>query len=314
MSATGKPEFIHLHNHSEYSLMDGVIRISDRNGSPSELLKNLAASGTKGIALTDHGNMYGSVEFYTNCTKVGLNPIVGCEMYFSKGKLTDRGHSQKENCHLTVLSRNFEGYQNLMQLVTTGFLEGYYYDPRADKDLLAKHAKGLIILSGCLKSELSQLILAGNLVEAEKLAIWYRDHLEPGCFFLEIMDHGLDKQKQVLKALLELHERTKIPLVATNDCHYAKPDDFDAHDARVCIATGRKLEDTDRLKFETHEFYVKSPEQMHKLFSIRARSGHEHPQDPGDVPPEDPDGPDAPSRVHRARGLHAGFLSRRPLP
>ncbi|MBI3551996.1 MAG: DNA polymerase III subunit alpha [Elusimicrobia bacterium] len=268
MSASGKPEFVHLHNHSEYSLLDGVIRVSDRSGAPSELLKSLAASGAKGMALTDHGNMYGAVEFYSNCVKVGLNPIVGCEMYFSKGKLTDRGHSQKENCHLTVLARNFEGYQNLMQLVTTGFTEGYYYDPRVDKDLLAKHAKGLVILSGCLKSELSQLILSGNLVEAEKLAIWYRDRLEPGAFYLEVMDHGLDKQRQVLKALLELHERTKIPLVATNDCHYAKPDDFDAHDARVCIATGRKLEDTDRLKFETHEFYVKSPEQMHKLFAF----------------------------------------------
>ena len=268
MSATAKPEFVHLHNHSEYSLLDGVIRLSDRSGGPSELLKSLSASGTRGMALTDHGNMYGAVEFYLNCTKLGLNPIVGCELYFSKGKLTDRGHSQKENCHLTVLARNYEGYQNLMQLATTGFTEGYYYDPRVDKDHLAKHAKGLIILSGCLKSELSQLILAGDLAEAERLACWYRDTLEPGCFYLEIMDHGLEKQRQLMKALLELHERTKIPLVASNDSHYPHKNDFDAHDARVCISTGRKLADTDRLRFETHEFYMKTPEQMHQLFSF----------------------------------------------
>ena len=268
MSATGKAEFVHLHNHSEYSLLDGVIRLSDKSGGPSELLKSLAQQGAKGLAITDHGNMFGAIEFYSNATKVGLNPIVGCEMYFSKGKLTDRGHSQKENCHLTVLARNFEGYQNLMALVSRGFTEGYYYDPRVDKELLAKHSKGLIILSCCLKSEMSQLIMSGNLAEAEKLAMWFRDTLDPECFYLEIMDHGLDKQRQVLKALLELHERTKIPLIATNDCHYAASNEWEAHDARVCISTGRKLEDVDRLKFETHEFYVKTPEQMHKLFAF----------------------------------------------
>ncbi|MDE2236875.1 MAG: DNA polymerase III subunit alpha, partial [Elusimicrobia bacterium] len=180
----------------------------------------------------------------------------------------ERGHSQKENCHLTVLARNLEGYQNLMQLASIGFTEGYYYDPRVDKELLAKHSKGLIVLSGCLKSELCQLIMSGNLAEAEKLAAWFRDALEPESFYLEIMDHGLEKQRQALKALLELHERTRIPLIATNDCHYSHPEDWQAHDARVCISTGRKLEDVDRLRFETHEFYVKSPEQMGRLFSF----------------------------------------------
>ncbi len=266
MPAKGKPEFVHLHNHSEYSLLDGTVRLSDRSGGPSELLKSLARDGAKGMGLTDHGNMYGAVEFYSNATKVGLKPIVGCEMYLAKGKRTDRGHSQKENCHLTVLARDFQGYQNLMELVTLGFTEGYYYDPRIDKELLAKHGKGLIVLSGCLKSEISQLITAGNLKEAEKLVGDYRDILEPGSFFLEIMDHGIDKQRQVNKALLEIHERTKIPLVVTNDCHYSLQSDFDAHDARVCISTGRQLADVNRLKFESHEFYFKSPRQMHELF------------------------------------------------
>ncbi len=267
-----KPEFVHLHNHSEYSLMDGVIRLSDKDGKPSQALKDLAASGAKGFAVTDHGNMYGAVEFYSNAKAVGLKAIIGCEMYISKGTRFDRGHSQKENCHLTVLAKNYEGYQNLMELCSIAFQEGYYYDPRIDKELLAKHSKGLVVLSGCLKSELNQAILSGDMAQSEKLVTWFRDNLEPDSYYLEIMDHGLDKQRQVTQALLDLNKRTNIPLVATNDCHYWKPDDHEAHDARVCIATGRKLVDTERLKFETNEFYIKTPEEMTKLFSFAPES------------------------------------------
>ncbi len=267
-----KPEFVHLHNHSEYSLMDGVIRLTDAKGNASQALKDLAASGAKGFAVTDHGNMYGAVEFYSAAKSVGLKAIIGCEMYISKGTRFDRGHSQKENCHLTVLAKNFEGYQNLMELCSIAFKEGYYYDPRIDKELLAKHSKGLVVLSGCLKSELNQSILSGDLAQSEKLVTWFRDNLEPDSYYLEIMDHGLEKQRQVTQALLELNRRTKIPLVATNDCHYSLKSDNDAHDARVCIATGRKLADTERLKFESHEFYIKSPEEMHKLFAFAPES------------------------------------------
>lgn len=267
-----KPEFVHLHNHSEYSLMDGVIRLTDAKGNASAALKGLADSGAKGFAVTDHGNMYGAVEFYSAAKSVGLKAILGCEMYISKGTRFDRGHSQKENCHLTVLAKNYEGYQNLMELCSIAFQEGYYYDPRIDKELLAKHGKGLVVLSGCLKSELNQAILSGDLQQAEKLVTWFRDNLEKDSYYLEIMDHGLDKQRQVTQALLELNKRTGIPLVATNDCHYWKKDDFEAHDARVCIATGRKLHETERLKFETHEFYIKSPEEMHKIFSFAPQS------------------------------------------
>jgi DNA polymerase-3 subunit alpha len=252
--------------------MDGVIRLSDKDGRPSQALKDLAASGAKGFAITDHGNMYGAVEFYSNAKAVGLKAIIGCEMYISKGTRFDRGHSQKENCHLTVLAKNYEGYQNLMELCSIAFQEGYYYDPRIDKELLAKHSKGLVVLSGCLKSELNQAILSGDMTQSEKLVTWFRDNLEPESYYLEIMDHGLDKQRQVTQALLDLNKRTKIPLVATNDCHYWKPDDHEAHDARVCIATGRKLVDTERLKFETNEFYIKTPEEMHKLFSFAPES------------------------------------------
>ena len=252
--------------------MDGVIRLSDKDGKPSQALKDLAASGAKGFAVTDHGNMYGAVEFYSNAKAVGLKAIIGCEMYISKGTRFDRGHSQKENCHLTVLAKNYEGYQNLMELCSIAFQEGYYYDPRIDKELLAKHSKGLVVLSGCLKSELNQAILSGDMAQSEKLVTWFRDNLEPDSYYLEIMDHGLDKQRQVTQALLDLNKRTNIPLVATNDCHYWKPDDHEAHDARVCIATGRKLVDTERLKFETNEFYIKTPEEMTKLFSFAPES------------------------------------------
>jgi len=153
-----------------------------------------------------------------------------------------------------------------MELCSIAFKEGYYYDPRIDKELLAKHSKGLVVLSGCLKSELNQSILSGDLSQSEKLVTWFRDNLEADSYYLEIMDHGIDKQRQVTAALIELNRRTGIPLVATNDCHYAVKGDNDAHDARVCIATGRKLADTERLKFESHEFYIKSPAEMHKLF------------------------------------------------
>lgn len=252
--------------------MDGVIRLTDAKGNASQALKDLAESGAKGFAITDHGNMYGAVEFYSAAKSVGLKAIIGVETYISKGTRFDRGHSQKENCHLTLLAKNYEGYQNMMELSSIAFKEGYYYDPRIDKELLAKHSKGLIVLSGCLKGELSQSILSGDMVQARKLVEWYKDHLEPDSFYLEIMDHNLDKQRQLTQALLELNRETGVPLVATNDSHYWRPSDFDAHDARVCIATGRKLADTERLKFESHDFYIKSPEEMHKLFSFAPQS------------------------------------------
>ncbi|MDD5630248.1 MAG: DNA polymerase III subunit alpha, partial [Elusimicrobia bacterium] len=264
----GKPEFVQLHNHSEYSLLDGIIRFTDKDGKPSELLRGLAKDGAKGMALTDHGNMYGAVEFYNQCREVGLKPIVGMESYFSKGSRTDRGHSQKENCHLTLWSRNYEGYQNLMELSSRAFLEGYYYDPRIDRELLAKFSKGLIAGSGCLKGELAQSVVRGDsLEETCKLAVDYRDRMEPGCFFLEIMDHGLEEQKRVIKAFLEVSRKTGIPLLATNDCHFVKKSDSEAQDARICIATGRRMDDDTRLHHESREYYYKSPEEMCALFS-----------------------------------------------
>ncbi|MBI5623671.1 MAG: DNA polymerase III subunit alpha [Elusimicrobia bacterium] len=263
---TGKPEFVHLHNHSEYSFLDGIIRFSDHDGKPSELIKSLAKEGAKGFAITDHGNMYGAIECYNRCTAEGLKPIIGSELYIVKGSRRDRGGSERENHHVVCLAKDFEGYQNLMALSSAAFLEGFYYSPRIDRELLAKHAKGLVILSGCIKGEICQAVLAGDSSGAEKLAAAYRDLADPGCFFLEMMDHGIEDEGRANAGLLELHKRLGIPLVATNDCHYPRKTDVEAHDARICISTGSLLTDKDRLRFAGPEYYVKSPAEMAALF------------------------------------------------
>jgi len=266
-----KPDFVHLHAHSEYSLLDGTVRYADEKGNPSEFLRAVAAQGVKALAMTDHGNLYGAVEFYQACQSVGIKPIIGCEVYVAPGSRLDRGARSEKDAtrHLILLAQDEEGYRNLMALSTAAFLEGFHYKPRIDRELLARHAKGLIALSGCLKSEVSQAILSGNLTEAESLVGTYVDILGRGNFFLEAMDHGLESQRQVLSGVRELSRRTGIPLVATNDCHYFRQDDWEAHDARVCIATGALLEETRRLRFETHEFYYKSAEEMARLFSYQ---------------------------------------------
>ncbi|MFA6316205.1 MAG: DNA polymerase III subunit alpha [Elusimicrobiota bacterium] len=266
---SGKPDFVHLHNHSEYSFLDGIIRFTehtDHGDKPSDLINGLAKEGAKGFALTDHGNMYGAVECYRQCHAVGLKPIIGSELYIVKGSRADRGGSERENHHVVCLAKDFEGYQNLMALSSAAFVEGFYYSPRIDREILAKHAKGLVILSGCIKGEIAQALLAGDAAGAEKLAAAYRDLADPGCFFLEMMDHGIEDERRANAGLVELHRRTGIPLVATNDCHYPRKADVEAHDARVCISTRSLLADKERLRFAGPEYYVKSPAEMEKLF------------------------------------------------
>ncbi len=257
-------EFVHLHNHTEYSLLDGMIRIAGKG--PSAFLKNLAASGAKAMAMTDHGNMYGALEFYKNAREVGLKPIVGCEFYTTPFKYNVIDKTQSKYNHLTVLSTNLAGYNNLMQLNSDAWVDGFYYHPRIDFELLSKHKEGLIVLSGCLKGELAQTCLNSGLEAACELAWRYEQMLGKGNYYIEIMDHGIPEEQAALKVLMEVSKKTGIPLVATNDCHYERRDDWQAHDIHMCIAMGKTLDDPSRLKMTTHELYFKTPDEMAKLF------------------------------------------------
>ncbi|MEI7528166.1 MAG: DNA polymerase III subunit alpha [Elusimicrobiota bacterium] len=264
-----QPGFIHLHNHSEYSLLDGMLRLSDGHGNPSEFLKGLAAQKGNALAITDHGNMYGAMDFYFMANSAGLKPIIGCECYVAKGSRKDRDKAtgRRDNGHMTVLAGNDTGYRHLMKLVSNSFLEGFYHDPRIDSESLAEHADGLVCLSGCLKSHIARACAEGRLDEAQKIAMDYQDILGKGNYYLELMDHGIPEEAAAMAGLLEVARRTGIPLVATNDCHYQKKEDWEAHEAHVCISTGKTLDDPARMRQTQHELYYKSPEEMIKLFS-----------------------------------------------
>lgn len=257
-------EFIHLHNHTEYSLLDGMIRIAGHG--PSDFLKDLAKNNIKAMAMTDHGNMYGAVEFYKNTHEVGVKPIVGCEFYSTPYKYNVIDKTKAQYNHITLLSTNLDGYNNLMKLNSAAWVDGFYYHPRIDFDLLKEHKEGLIVLSGCLKGELAQTALYQGEEAAIKVAQRYQDMLGKGNYYIEIMDHGIPEEQAALKVLLEVAKKTGIPLVATNDCHYEKREDWQAHDIHMCIATGKTLDDPSRLKMTTHELYFKTPEEMAKLF------------------------------------------------
>ena len=259
-------EFIHLHNHSEYSLLDGMLKVANDKGGPSEFIKGLVQKGIPAMALTDHGNMYGALEFYFAAKEGGLKPIVGCEMYMAKGLRTEKNES-RQNGHMTLLAKDFEGYQNLMVLMSTAFIDGFHYAPRIDLDILAKHSKGIIALSGCLKSHVAQLCLENNIDGACALASKISALMGPDNYFIELMDHGIPEEQQAMKGLLEVARRTGLPLVATNDCHYPRKEDWEAHDIHLCISTGKTFDDPDRLRMTTHELYFKSPEEMLALFS-----------------------------------------------
>ncbi|MBO4674922.1 MAG: DNA polymerase III subunit alpha [Elusimicrobiaceae bacterium] len=257
-------EFVQLHNHSDYSLLDGMLRIS-ANHKPSKFLQNLAAQKIPAMGLTDHGNMYGALDFYESATAVGIKPIVGCEFYITEGKYTDKDKSRTG--HLTLLARNHEGYLNLMKLNSMAWVDGFYYHPRIDTEILAKHSGGLICLSGCLKGLLSQYVRTpGSFEKACAFAKQYEDIFGKGNYYIELMDHGIQEEVESIPLLKDVAKRTEIPLVATNDCHYEKKEDWEAHDVHVCIATGKTLSDPHRLKM-SHELYFKSPEEMCTLFS-----------------------------------------------
>ena len=257
-------EFVHLHNHTEYSLLDGMLRISSTK--PGSFLQSLAEKKVPAMAMTDHGNMYGAREFYKNTKALGIKPIIGCEFYITPLKYTEIGQEKVKNNHITILAKNLQGYNNLMVLNSAAWVEGFYYKPRIDFDLLQQHKEGLIILSGCIQGLLAQTALNKGEEEAVKLALKYRDTFGPENYYIEIMDHGIPEEQAALKVLLEVSKKTGIPLVATNDCHYEKREDWQAHDIHSCIATTTTLDDPKRFKINTHELFFKSPEEMAKLF------------------------------------------------
>ncbi|MEK7374097.1 MAG: DNA polymerase III subunit alpha [Thermodesulfobacteriota bacterium] len=255
-------DFVHLHVHTQYSLLDGTIRLDD-------LFQKAKTYQMPAVAMTDHGNLYGTIDFYKHAYKYGIKPIIGCEMYVApKSRFDKAGYGIGETAnHLVLLARNRQGYRNLMKLSTAGFLDGFYYRPRIDKEILAQYHEGLIGMSGCLHGEISGHLLRGNPDEAIRAANQYQEIFGEGNFFIEIMENGLPEQKAANQALIELSRRHDFPLVATNDCHYLNQDDAEAHEVLLCIQTGKTMEDSERMKFGTDQFYFRSPEEMKRLFS-----------------------------------------------
>src|SRR5664280_98284 len=256
-------DFVHLHVHTQYSLLDGMIRLED-------LFKKAREYKMPAIAITDHGNMFGAIDFYQQAYKQGIKPIIGCELYVAPHSRTDKSSSSigETARHLVVLVKNMQGYKNLMKLTTAGYLEGFYYRPRVDKELLKECHEGLIASSACLHGEIASLIMQGNMEEAKKVAGFYQAIFGEGNFFLEIMENGISEQKIANAGLIEISKELSIPLVATNDCHYLERDHSEAHNVLLCIQTGKTIEDTDRMRLSTDQFYFRSPEEMHQLFSL----------------------------------------------
>ena len=256
-----KPDFVHLHLHTEYSLLDGACHVD-------ELVEQAARLGMRAMAITDHGNMFGAVAFHDACRARGLKPILGCEIYVATGSRFERQASSASEAynHFTLLASDEKGYHNLVKLVSIGYLEGFYHRPRIDKEVLAAHSEGLVGLSGCLSSEIAQHILAGADDAAIASVGLFSEIFGKDRFYLEVMEHGIPDQRRVNQALIRIGQRTGLALAATNDAHYLRRDDHQAHDVLLCIGSGKKVSDADRLRFDTEQFYVKSPEDMAALF------------------------------------------------
>jgi len=251
-------QFAHLHLHSQFSLLDGANRLED-------VLAAAAADGQPAMALTDHGNMFGAIEFYKKAKKAGIKPILGVEAYMAQGSRLDRHPDRRSSNHLVLLAKNEIGYRNLLKLTTSSFLEGYYYKPRIDRDILAKHAEGLVCLSACLNGEINEQILGRKEKEAESIARTYKE-LFGDDFFLELQDHGIPEQRLANDVLRRLATKLSLQMVVTNDAHYLKKDDAFAHDVLLCIGTQKTFADPDRLKYASNEFFVKSAAEMHASF------------------------------------------------
>ncbi|GKS58750.1 DNA-directed DNA polymerase [Nitrospira sp.] len=250
-------QFVHLHLHTQYSLLDGANQIDP-------LMKRVKSFGQPAVAMTDHGNMFGAVEFYRKAKDYGLKPIIGCEAYMAPGSrlAKDSGLAHNDYYHLILLARNLKGYQNLIKLVSKAYLEGFYYKPRMDKDILQQHSDGLIALSGCLSGEVAYLIGQHDLAGATQVAGEYREIFGKDHYYLELQANGLEHQKVANKGLLEIHKKLEIPLAGTNDCHYLKKEDSRPHDMMLCLQTGKTISDPNRMKFDTDQLYVKSTDEV----------------------------------------------------
>src|SRR3989344_5509326 len=276
-------DFVHLHVHSEYSLLDGLSKIP-------KLVSQAKIMGMKHLALTDHGSLYGAIKFYKECKQEGINPIIGCEIYLAKRQISDKDPAfDKESYHLTLLALDFEGYKNLMKLVTTAHLEGFYYRPRIDKETLQRYSKGLLALSGCSSSEIAKALLDADFERAKKTAKEYSQIFGQENFFIEIQKHLFEKflathqegseiynelermskdEQKIIEGSGKLAKLTQVPLVATNDVHYVLAADAQAQDVIVCVQTGKVVSDTKRLRMiDSPTYYLKSPEEMAELFA-----------------------------------------------
>jgi DNA polymerase III subunit alpha len=250
--------FVHLHCHTDYSLLDGACEIG-------QLMDLVSEQNMPAIAMTDHGNLFGAVQFYNAAKAKGIQPVIGCEVYVSQQGHKSRSDTDRYN-HLVLLCENQEGYRNLIELVSTSYLEGFYYKPRLDKELLASHSKGLIAMSACLRGDINETLLADRYDEARRLAHTYADIFGRSNFFLEIQDHGMEKDKQVIPQINRLSQETGIPMVATNDSHYLRRDDARAHEILICIQTGKTMSDPNRMKWESADYFLKSRAEMLHLF------------------------------------------------
>ncbi|MCG8571781.1 MAG: DNA polymerase III subunit alpha [Spirochaetes bacterium] len=251
-----KHGFVHLHNHTEYSLLDGMIKIKQMIAKAQQL-------GMSAVGMTDHGNLFGAIEFYKECKKSGIKPIIGSEYYMTAGS---RQEKNDERFHLVLLAKSYKGYQNLIQLSSNAFIDGFYYKPRIDYELLEKYHDDLICLSACLAGEIPQLILKDQINEAEKKALYFKELFGAQSFFLELQMHGLKEEKKVVQELWNMSKKLKIPMAATNDAHYLNKEDAEAHDILLCINQKKTIADNKRLKFPNDQFYFKSEEEMLRIF------------------------------------------------
>ncbi|MBO4780969.1 MAG: PHP domain-containing protein, partial [Lachnospiraceae bacterium] len=253
--------FTHLHVHTEYSLLDGSSKIK-------EILKRAKELGQDSLAITDHGVMYGAIDFYKAALDIGVKPIIGCEVYVAPGSRFEKENSVSDERyrHLVLLAENNTGYSNLMKIVSKGFIEGFYYKPRVDMEVLRTYHEGIIALSACLAGEIPGYLIKGDYDGAKKAALTFRELFGENNFFLELQDHGIPEQKTVNAGLLRLSEETGIKLVCTNDVHYTFAEDAEAHDILLCIQTQKKVQDVDRMRYEGGQYYLKSEEEMRSLF------------------------------------------------